>query len=156
MKLSERAVTQIQTAANAFARQISEVVSADVSSDTKASVIDQLRATIDRIAGLGGGGGGRGGRRPGAGAKPAPAPTAAAAKGAPRKRRFLKLDSRLMGKFVAAIREAGGEASPGDVSKKLGLSSFQRRRVVRAAKKAGLMKTVGNKRSTRYILLKSK
>ena len=59
-------------------------------------------------------------------------------------------DSNGVDRLMAFLRDKGGKAFPNEVSKRFGLSPFQRRKLVSAAKKAKMVKIGGNKRSTWY------
>jgi len=141
MKLSPRASSQIKDAASSFALSVANIVARD----TVAGLAGELHQRIDELTGTTSRRGGRG-------------PAAAAAPRAPRAgRRGRSANAnydRLLSRLVGVIKENGGKADPGAVSKALRLSPFQRRRLVEAAVAKGLVKTSGVRRSTKYLLKK--
>lgn len=135
-------VTQkVRTAALAFADQVAEIVSTNL----RAEFAEEVKKEISRFL--------EGTPRARAG-NGVPARAAVVSAGSPshRRRRAARYDASAVDKLVAIIKASGGVGHPAVVSKELRLSPEQRRRLVRTAVAAGVVRTTGERRNTRYVL----
>ncbi|HEV8324826.1 MAG TPA: hypothetical protein VG389_24635 [Myxococcota bacterium] len=148
MALSKQIQSELRDAALVFAQAVASLVARE----SVADAVVQISRRLDQIAGGAGRSVGARGGRLGAG-------TAYGAAGT-RGRRLtpggrspaVKYSPRLVERLIAVIEAEGGTALPNVISKRLGLSPFQRRRLVDEAIKTGRIKTTGNRRSTKYVL----
>ena len=141
MGLNARVTQKVRTAALAFADQVAEIVATNL----RAEFAEEVKKEISRFL--------EGSPRARAGnGVPARAVVVSAGSPSHRRRRAARYDTSAVDRLVAIIKASGGVGHPANVSKEMRLTPEQRRRLVRAAIKAGVVRTRGERKQTVYVL----